>query len=130
LLLAGIGGDVSEPTPGKVSRALDRFRADVHADFEDLRRDMRDGMAGVKVRIIFRDVYDADELRRHGELQVLRDALKALTDSMTAERQIAQAWWERRGQNRKWLIAAVILPICGVLVEVINLLRSAHMTSG
>ncbi len=116
----------SEPTPGEVGRALDQFRRDVHDDFDDLRRDLRDGLASVKNRVIFRDTYAADELRRQGELQALRDGIKLARDAAAAERKAAQQWRDKRDSNRKWLIGAVLLPIGGVIVELINLIRSWH----
>ena len=109
----------NEPTPGEVARALDQFRRDVHDDFETLHSDLRDGLAGVKNRIIFRDVYDADERRRQDELAALRATLDT-------ERKAAQAWRDKRDANRKWLISAVVLPIGGVIVEIINLLKGSH----
>ncbi len=116
----------NDPTPGEIGRALDQFRRDVHDDFDDLRRDLRDGQASVKTRIIFRDVYDADEHRRQGELQVMREAIALAREAAAAERKAAQQWRDKRDSNRKWLIGAVLLPIGGVIVELINLIRSWH----
>jgi len=124
---------MSEPTPGEVSRALDRFRADVHDDFDDLRRDLRDGMSGVLAQIIGRDVYAANERRREEELSSLRQAITAQADALriqaeatSQERDAWQQWRDRRDANRKWIISAFLLPVGGIVVEIINLYRSAH----
>lgn len=100
-----------EPTPGEVSRAIERLLLDNRDEHDRLRHSLN--------HKVDRDVYDADMRRwedRYGTLQA----------NLAAERQAFQAWRDKRDAARKWLIGLVIVPIGGIVVELINLLRSAH----
>lgn len=112
----------SEPTPSEVQRELDRFRQDVRDDLVELRNDL----ATLKARIVFADVYAANERRRDDAVTAVKESLARFETALTEDRKAARDWRERRDSNRKWLIAAVVLPIGGVIAELITALRGVH----
>lgn len=120
---------MGDPTASEVQRELDRLRQDTHDDFVDLRAEL----AGFKARVVFSDVYASNQLRRSDQIAVLREAInrieaarKAEQEKAEQERTQAQADRDKRAANRKWYIAALIIPIGGIVVELINVLRGVH----
>ena len=107
-----------EPTAGEVSRQITAFQQSNRDDHERLR--------GSVAHKVDRDVYDADMRLWQDRWNGLKGDMKRQADADERERENAQKWRERRDANRKWYIAAIILPIGGIVVELINLLRSWH----
>lgn len=100
-----------EPTPGEVSRAIERLLLDNRDEHERLRRGL-----GHKVD---RDVYEADKRRWD-------DRYDTIQTDLARERDDFQKWRDRRDEWRKWIIGLCILPVGGLIVEIISLLRSWH----
>ncbi|HET9893711.1 MAG TPA: hypothetical protein VFQ44_02010 [Streptosporangiaceae bacterium] len=115
-----------EPNASEVQRDLDRFRADVRDDLRDLRLEFRTDLAAHKGRVVYRDVYAANERRRDDEITALRKEIGEVSDDLDKEKQAADAREERRRANRKWVIAAIILPIGGIIAELWTAIRSMH----
>jgi hypothetical protein len=87
---------VTDPTAGEVSRALAEFRSDVRDDL----RSLRDGQQVM----ISRDVYLADRRADQIRSEGLERENRQLRDNIEAARLA-------RVTNRRWVIAAVIIPL-------------------
>ena len=108
-----------DPTPGEIERALSQFRED-HRD--DL-RDIRATVEATSRQAVNANVYRADQRLVEERLRAMREDLTRMDTDHAGERAAARAWRERLDERRKWLIAGVILPIGGLLVEIIFALR-------
>lgn len=110
------GGDVGdEPTTGEVSRSLGLLRDEVRTSMRDFRTDLRDGLDEISRRldnVVHRDTYEADQRTR--DLEV-----KNLNDELVAMRSAAKDASDERAANRRWLIAAIIIPLGVAAVEVL-----------
>jgi hypothetical protein len=110
---------VTDATPAEVDRALAQFRADVRDDLAELRtsieRVIRDSVTA--------PVYQADQRLTEERNRALRADLDRMQNEHAEERAAAIKWRERRDAGRRWLIAAVLLPVGGLLVEIIFAIR-------
>jgi hypothetical protein len=104
-----------EPTPGEVDRAFQRFRLDTRDDLRAIH-----DLLGLVVRL---DVYGSDQRAVDERLRAIREDLARIDTDHQAERKEAQEWRDRRDAARKWLIAGVLLPIGGLLIEIIFAVR-------
>jgi hypothetical protein len=107
-----------EPTPGEVSRALDRLRADIRDDLNEVRTDLRNGQLDLEHhldRTVSREVYLADRRTDAERFRNIEDQLKAFTQAKAD-----------RATNRKWVIAAVLIPIGVAILEVIFTIRGVR----
>jgi hypothetical protein len=112
---------VTDATPGEIERALALFRADVRDDLGELRKTIeqlvRDSVTAA--------VYQADQRLAEERFRTLRADVDRESREHAAERAAAVGWRERRDAGRRWLIAAVLLPVGGLAVELITILRGA-----
>lgn len=103
-----------DPTPGELERSLSQFRSDVREDLKGLREAVREGLAGLNVRldrVVSLDVYRADQRADDERYQRLSDDI--------ADLRLKHAEAEKsRAANRRWLIAAVIIPMGVALMEI------------
>jgi hypothetical protein len=105
-----------EPTPGEVARSLAVLRQEVHDDVREVREQL--------ARTLNADVYAAncrvDAERERGLIaridQVERELRVADNKREDADKQRAEMHAGRIA-DRKWLIAAIILPIGTALAE-------------
>lgn len=107
-----------EPTPGEVSRAFAELRQDNRDEHERLRRGL--------THKVDRQVYEADMRRWDDRYAQLRDDMRRQAEDHETERKAFQDWRDKRDQARKWIIASLILPIGGIVVEIISLLGGIH----
>lgn len=115
-----------DPTASEVQRELDRFRQDARDAFMEMRTEMRTDLSTLKARVVFSDVYAADERRRDDGIAAIKEDLKDLKDAIEKDRSAAKSWRSNRDANRKWMIAAVIVPLGIAAAELISALRGVH----
>jgi hypothetical protein len=108
-----------ETTAAEVARELATWRQDVRDDF----REVRDLIGATARNAVAADVYRSDQQLTAERLQVMRADLDRMDKDHADERAAAQRWRDRLDDRRKWIIAGVILPIGGLLVEIIFALK-------
>lgn len=94
---------MAEPTPGELSRRIDRVEIRL------------DGKVSL-------DVYTAEKIGVDQRLSNIETGLTALRNTITSTE-------ERRQRDRKWTIGAVIIPaIGGILVPIACVLLTIYLT--
>ena len=107
-----------DPTTGEIGRAIADMRQDNRDEHERLRRGLNHKLD--------REVYEADLRRWDDRYQALGESIRQQQRDNDNERKAFQEWREKRDAARKWIIGALILPLGGILVEIIDLIRSTH----
>ncbi len=111
-----------EPTAGEVSRSLAQFQADTREAFRDLREQVRDGHRELTDRInqgVPAAEYAADQRLSSQRYEDLRAQLRDIQQASADRLQDIQQARADRAANRKWVIAAVIIPIGIGLLDII-----------
>jgi hypothetical protein len=99
-----------DPTPGEVSRSLNDLRHDLRDDLQDIRLTIRDGHQELSRRldkVVATDVYEADRRADQERYKLLDAQIKTMQNAKND-----------RAANRKWVIAAVLIPLGVALLEV------------
>lgn len=107
-----------EPTAGEVSRQLAELRADNRDEHSQIRASLR--------HKVDRPVYDADMRLWKERYDQLRADMKQQAEDHEAERKAFADWREKRDNARKWIIGGLILPVGGIVVEIISLMGGIH----
>ncbi len=123
----GDGGDVAyEPTTGENSRAIEQLRDQIREDLHIYRDDLRSFQRTTDLRLdrtVPTDVYAADRRADQFRLDAVRDELLAKITSLQAAVTSMQSAKQDRAANRKWVIAAVCIPIGVAILEVFFTIR-------
>jgi hypothetical protein len=104
-----------EPTPAEVTRRLDDFKDDVREDLRELRARFD--------RTVASDVYTADNRARDEREGALAARVKELEDQRDAAERRSEDSKRRLAESRRWLIAAVLLPLGTAIAEIVITLR-------
>lgn len=99
-----------EPTLGELGRLIQALRGDI-----------RDDMAGINARLdrmVSTDVYTVEKAGLVKEITDLAKDVEALATQRTQDA-------ERVTQTRRWMVASVIIPLVGIVLPLIMMLRGA-----
>lgn len=99
-----------EPTLGELGRLIQALRGDI-----------RDDMAGINARLdrmVSTDVYTVEKAGLVKEITDLAKDVEALAAQRTQDA-------ERVTQTRRWMVASVIIPLVGIVLPLIMMLRGA-----
>ncbi|MGY5127262.1 hypothetical protein [Streptomyces nigrescens] len=99
-----------EPSLGELGRLIQALRGDI-----------RDDMAGINARLdrmVSNDVYTVEKA---GLVKEIADVAKVV-EGLQAQRERDA---ERVTQTRRWMVASVIVPLIGIVLPLIVMLRGA-----
>ncbi|MFF9787213.1 hypothetical protein [Streptomyces nigrescens] len=99
-----------EPSLGELGRLIQALRGDI-----------RDDMAGINARLdrmVSTDVYTVEKAGLVKEIADLAKDVEALAAQRTQDA-------ERVTQTRRWMVASVIVPVVGIVLPLIMMLRGA-----
>ncbi|MFF3547034.1 hypothetical protein ACFYXD_35005 [Streptomyces platensis] len=99
-----------EPSLGELGRLIQALRGDI-----------RDDMAGINARLdrmVSNDVYTVEKA---GLVKEIADVAKVV-EALQAQRERDA---ERVTQTRRWMVASVIVPLIGIVLPLIVMLRGA-----